>query len=80
MYQLLREERNDFSAIIRALRFGCLTFGSYWLIYNLFVLVYLEMSVLDLFLRIIIDVVFVTASIWTVEVIEHRTLLNRKTG
>jgi hypothetical protein len=79
MYQLLREERSDITAIMRAFRFGCLTFGSYWLIYNLFVLVYLEMSVLDLFLRVIIDVVFVTASIWTVEVIEHRTLLNRKT-
>jgi hypothetical protein len=79
MYQLVREERNDIPPIIRAFRFGCLTFGSYWLIYNLFVLVYLEMAIVDLFLRIIIDVVFVTVSIWTVEVIEHRTLLNRKT-
>jgi len=79
MYRLLREERNDIPAIIRAFRFGCLTFGSYWLIYNLFVLVYVKMSVLDLFLRIIIDVVFVTASIWIVEGIEHRTLLHRKT-
>ncbi|HPW67589.1 MAG TPA: hypothetical protein PLS84_11000 [Salinivirgaceae bacterium] len=79
MYQLLREVRNDIPAVIRAIRFGCLTFGSYWLIYNLFVLVYLQMSVLGLFLRIVIDVVFVTTSIWIVEVIEHRTLFNRKT-
>ncbi|MDD5231418.1 MAG: hypothetical protein PHC43_08825 [Candidatus Marinimicrobia bacterium] len=77
MYQLLREERNDIPAIIRAIRFGCLTFGSYWLIYNLFVLVYLQTSVLDLFLRIIIDVVFVTTSIWIVEVMEHRILLKK---
>jgi len=38
-----------------------------------------RVSVLDLFLRIIIDVVFVTASIWIVEVIEQGTVLNRKT-
>ncbi|MBN1473341.1 MAG: hypothetical protein JW914_01880 [Syntrophaceae bacterium] len=79
MYKLLREERNDIPTVIRAIRFGCLTFGSYWLIYNLFVLVYLQVSVLDLFLRIIIDVVFVTASIWIVEVMVHKTLLNKKT-
>ncbi len=80
MYRLLREERNDVTAIVRALRFGCLTFGSYWLIYNLFVLVYLEMSVVELFLRILVDIVFVTAGIWIVEVMERRTVLNRKTA
>jgi hypothetical protein len=79
MYQLLREEGNDIPAAIRAIRFGCLALGSYWLIYNLFVLVYVRVSVLDLFLRIIIDVVFVTSSIWIVEVIEQRTVLNKKT-
>ncbi len=80
MYRLLREERNDVTAIVRALRFGCLTFGSYWLIYNLFVLVYLEMSVVELFLRILVDIVFVTAGIWIVEVMERRTVLSRKTA
>ena len=77
MYQLLREERNDISAILRAIRFGGLVFGSYWLIYNLFVLVFVQVSVLDLFVRFIIDVVFVTASVWLVEVIEQRAALNR---
>lgn len=77
MYQLLREERNDISAILRAIRFGGLVFGSYWLIYNLFVLVFVQVSVLDLFVRFFIDVVFVTASVWLVEVIEQRAALNR---
>jgi hypothetical protein len=76
MYQLLRETRNDIPAIMRAIRFGVLVFGSFWLIYILFMLVYVQVSVLDLFVRFIIDAVFVTVGIWLVEVTPKRTALN----
>jgi len=39
-------------------------FGSYWLIYNLFVLVFVRVSVLDIFARVIIDVLAVTVGAW----------------
>jgi len=75
IYQLLREARNDIPAMIRAIRFGGFIFGCFWLIYILFLLVYVKVSVLDLFVRFIIDVVFVTIGIWLVEVIEQRAAL-----
>jgi hypothetical protein len=75
MYQLLREAGNDIPAVARAIRFGGLVFGSFWLIYILFMLVYVQVSVLDLFVRFMIDVVFVTIGIWLVEAIEHRAAL-----
>jgi len=75
MYRLLREERNDVSARTQAMRFGVLVFGSYWLIYNLFVLLFVQVSILDVFLRVIIDVVFVTVSIWIAIVLERRVVM-----
>jgi hypothetical protein len=50
--------------MVQAVRFGVLIFGVYWLIYNFFVLLFLKLSILNVFLRVIIDVVFITVGIW----------------
>ena len=63
MYWLLRET-NQKSSLVQTFRFGGQIFGSYWLIYNLFVLLFLRVSVLDVFVRVIIDVLSVTVGIW----------------
>ncbi len=63
MYWLLKETPEG-SAMVQAVRFGVLIFGVYWLIYNSFVLLFLKLSILNVFLRVIIDVVPVTAGIW----------------
>jgi hypothetical protein len=63
MYWLLKEKRER-SARVQAVRFGVVIFGSYWLIYNAFVLLFLKLSILNVFLRVIIDVVSVTVGIW----------------
>lgn len=60
----LLKERDRKSSAVRAFRFGFLIFGSYWLIYNLFVLVFVRVSVLDIFARVIIDVLSVTVGAW----------------
>ena len=63
MYWLLKETRKR-SPIAQAVRFDVVIFGGYWLIYNSFVLLFLKLSVLNLFLRVIIDVVSITVGIW----------------
>jgi len=63
MYWLLKETLEG-SAMVQAVRFGVLIFGVYWLIYNSFVLLFLKLSILNVFLRVIIDVVSVTVGIW----------------
>lgn len=63
MYWLLKETREG-SAMVQAVRFGVLIFGVYWLIYNSFVLLFLKLSIFDVFLRVIIDVVSITMGIW----------------
>jgi Na+-transporting NADH:ubiquinone oxidoreductase subunit NqrE len=65
MYWLLRET-NQKSSVVQAFRFGVQIFGSYWLIYNLFVLLFVRVSVSDVFVRVIIDVLSVTVGIWGV--------------
>ena len=63
MYWLLKETPER-SAMVQALRFGVLIFGVYWLIYNSFVLLFLDLSILNVFLRVTIDVVSITVGIW----------------
>jgi hypothetical protein len=63
----LLKEKDCKSSEIHALRFGVLIFGSYWLIYNLFVLVFVRVSVLDIFVRVIIDVLSVTVGTWVAD-------------
>ncbi len=66
MYYWLLRETNQKTSLVQAFRFGVQIFGSYWLIYNLFVLLFVRVSVLDVFLRVIIDVLSVTVGVWGV--------------
>ena len=63
MYWLLEETRKR-SPMVQAVRFGVMIFGSYWLIYNSFVLLFLKLSIWNVFLRVIIDVLSITVGIW----------------
>ena len=51
---------------LQAFRFGVQIFGSYGLIYSLFVLLLVRVSVLDVLVRVIIDVLSLTAGTWGV--------------
>jgi 4-amino-4-deoxy-L-arabinose transferase-like glycosyltransferase len=62
MYWLLKETRKR-SPMAQAVRFGVIIFGIYWLVYNSFVLLFLKLSILNIFLRVIIDVVSITVGI-----------------
>jgi hypothetical protein len=64
-YWLLKEA-NDKPPLAQAVRFGILMFGTYWLIYNLFVLLFVDVSLSDVFVRVIIDVLSVTIGVWAV--------------
>ncbi len=64
-YWLLKEA-SDKPPLAQAVRFGILIFGTYWLIYNLFVLLFVNVSLLDVFVRVIIDVMSVTVGVWAV--------------
>ena len=75
MYWLLWEDRDDISTIKAAIRFGGLAFGSYWLIYNLFVLLFVKVSISDVVIRVVLDVVFVTASIWIAKLAEQKATI-----
>jgi hypothetical protein len=75
MYWLLQDERNDVSAMAQAIRFGFLVFGGFWLIYNMFVLVFVQVSILDLFVRVFIDITSVTVSIWIAKTLEQRNII-----
>jgi hypothetical protein len=64
-YWLLKEASNK-APVVQAFRFGILIFGPYWLIYNLFVLLFVNVSILDVFMRVVIDVLSVTVGVWVV--------------
>jgi hypothetical protein len=63
MYWLLNETCKR-SPMAQAVRFGVMIFGIYWLIYNSFVLLFLKLSIWNVFLRVIIDVVSITGGVW----------------
>ena len=78
-YWLLKE-KSDKPPVMHAVRFGILIFGTYWLIYNLFVLLFVNVSVVDVFVRVIIDVLSVTVGIWAVnELSPKKTIAAGKT-
>lgn len=74
VYWLLREERNEKSAAKQAIRFGVLVFGGYWLVYNLFVLIFVRVPILDVFVRVLIDITSVTVSIWVAKALGRRAV------
>jgi hypothetical protein len=74
------KEKSDKPPVVQAVRFGILIFGTYWLIYNLFVLLFVNVSVVDVFVRVIIDVLSVTVGIWVVnELSPKKTTVAGKT-
>jgi hypothetical protein len=78
-YWLLKE-KSDKPPMTQAARFGILIFGTYWLIYNLFVLLFVNVSVVDVFARVIIDVLSVTVGIWVLnELSPKKTTVAGKT-
>jgi len=77
MYWLLKEFR-DASTIVHAVRFGGLVFGSYWLIYNSFALLFMKLSGLEVLKRVIIDIFFVSASIGLVNRLSQKKTITPK--
>lgn len=77
MYWLLREYR-EASAIVHAVRFGGLVFGSYWLIYNSFSLLFMDLSVLEVLKRVLIDIFFVSVSIGLVKKLSQEKTITPK--
>lgn len=74
MYWLL-EERRERSPWVQAVRFGVMIFGSYWLIYNSFVLLFLKLSIGNVFLRVIIDVVSITVGVWVTNKLSPKVIV-----
>jgi hypothetical protein len=73
MYWLLKDESHDASPMTHAIRFGVLLFGGFWLIFQLFMLVFLQSSIFgDLLVRSLIDISCVTISIWIAKVLERK--------
>jgi hypothetical protein len=70
-YWLLKEA-SDKTPVVQAVRFGILIFGTYWLIYNLFVLLFVDVSLLDVFVRVIIDVLSVTVGVWAADELSRK--------
>ncbi len=74
MYWLLKETRER-SPMAQAVRFGVIIFGSYWLIYNSFVVLFLKLSIWNVFLRVIIDVVSITVGIWVTNKLSPKVII-----
>jgi len=67
MYAILRTDRES-SPISRALWFGVLVLGTDWLLFNLFVLVFIDLPILDVALRSLLDLPFIVAGIFVTEI------------
>ena len=73
-YTLLARGLKGKTVLSRALWFGCVVFGIYWLLNNFFMIVVFDMSfiafdppVLNYVYRSVIDIIFVTLGVWIVE-------------
>ncbi|MEW6182625.1 MAG: hypothetical protein AB1500_05530 [Bacillota bacterium] len=75
MYQLLRQGIGGNSAFARGLWFGVLVFGSDWLLYTLFRAVFVKIALIQIVLRVGVDVIFVSAGVAVSE-----RLLSRAAG
>jgi hypothetical protein len=67
IYWLLGSGLKSASAVKRAVVFGCIVYGSDWFMFNFFLPLLYEMNLTDLFLRVIIDVLFFTIGIYVAE-------------
>jgi len=73
MYAALAPGSRGHSTISRALWFGGLVFGIDWLVFNLFALVFVDVSALNLIVRSVLDVFFVTLGVFVIEKLADRT-------
>lgn len=69
IYQLLRQRTGGDSASARGLRFSTLVFGSDWLFYTLFGAVFIQVGLIEIILRVGVDVIFVTAGVTASEIL-----------
>jgi len=75
MYWLLKQGLKGYSPIKRALMFGGLIYGTDWLLYNFFIPLFFETSLVDLLLRAGIDIVFVIVGVFMFEKFVHTSKL-----
>jgi len=66
MYAILRTDQKG-SPIAQALWFGGLVLGANWVLFNLFVLVFIDLPILDVALRALLDLPFMVAGIFVTE-------------
>lgn len=67
IYWLLERGVRGDTPLKRALWFGLLAYGTDWLLFTFFLPILFEMSLVDLFLRASVDVLFVTAGVFFLE-------------
>ena len=78
MYWLLRQETSKYSPLKRALVFGGLIFGIDWLFYNLFLLLFLKLPLIEILLVPAFDVLYVIIGVFVIE--KFNKAPNPKTG
>jgi hypothetical protein len=71
MVQLLKQGVKGNSPLKRALIFGGIIYGTDWLLYHLFMILFFEMSLVDLVLRAGTDAIFVTIGVFIIERFAH---------
>jgi hypothetical protein len=67
MYWLLEPGLKGTSAIKRAVVFGGVVYGSDWFMFNFFLPLLYKMNLADLFLRVVVDVLFVMIGVFAAE-------------
>jgi hypothetical protein len=71
MYQLLKQGLKGTSPLKRALMFGGAIYGTDWLLYHLFMILFFDVSVADLVLRAGTDAIFVAVGVFIFERFAH---------
>lgn len=71
MYQLLKQGVKGNSPLKRALMFGGIVYGTDWLLYHLFMILFFDISLADLVLRAGTDAIFVAVGVFIFERFAH---------
>jgi hypothetical protein len=69
MYVLAGRYTGDRSPLARAAVFGGLLFGVNWLVFNLFALLFIKISVMDLVLRSVFDALAVAVGVYVLHLL-----------
>lgn len=67
MYAILRPNASTQSPLAQALWFGVLVLGTDWVLFNLFVLVFIDLPILDIVFRALLDLPFIIAGVFVTE-------------